>query len=395
MKTPHEKYDDALIISRLQQIELSSLKPSSNVDSPFFHLLTVASQKPFFHNLPLNLGIEFHLIGSKILGITIDRGYFAHDLEATLATLPPADAIKAIARLNLSAPIFYQAALLAAYTKIADKSFSLESARPLTIAMEFARVGHHLVVIQNVLNCLQLTRLAEIAKDCSEILRAPCQLYSRIRTPTDAEANSISHAEIGDILSDASARAEELLAEIGAEERIRKALQKKAVISISQAGSLGLTGIYLRANQDLYDLRRQSSYSFPYQKPPRIAVGEGGDMLTRFVLRLSESLASLRWLKQVLLEGNSTTANLQAIVFDPLPISGQPMRPYAYGEVESPEGNAKVSIFANTENKAFFRIRTPAYFIAQAIPQLLLHHDLNDVAMLLFSLGITADEIDV
>lgn len=394
MKTSHEKFSDSLIISRLQQIEIASLKPSPTVDSPFFNLVTVAAQKPFFDNLPFHVGMEFRLIGSKILGVNITRGYFCHDLEQSLSSLPPYDALFAIARLRLSSPIFYQAALFIAYMRLAEQNLSTKQTQFFTWAMEFSRVAHHLFVIKNVLHCLKLS-LVEIVEDCEEILRPAFLLFNRLRTPEDPPMAPLTVTEVSDIIFDALARVEELAVAIGLEEKIRLMLQKKAVVSLTQAGSLGLTGSYLRANQDLYDLRRQSEQSVPYGKPPRSAIGEGGDAWTRFSLRSQEIVASLKWLKQNLLQSDRSISSLEALVIDENFGTINPRRPFAAGEVEGPEGDIKVSIFMKPDGTPLFRIRSPAYFIGQAITHMLSHVDLKDVAILLFALGITAEEIDM
>lgn len=394
MKTPHEKYSGSLIVSRLQQIEIASLKPSLTVDSPFFHLLTVTDQKPFFDNLPLHVGMEFRLIGSKILGMNITRGYFCHDLEETLSTLRPKDAFIAIARLNLSSPIFYQAALYSAYTRLANRAFQPEHLAFFTVAMEFSRIAHQLLVIKNVLHCLKLHTLAEIVIDCEEILRPPCRIMNRCRSPEDPLVSALATSELNDIITDAYARAEELAFAISLEPKIRAALQRKAVISMTQAGSMGLTGSYLRANQELYDLRRQSLYGLPYEKPPRISIGEGGDAWTRFSLRPMDMLASLKWIKHRLLQTESAITELKPLVIDDDFCTFDAKNELAFGEIESAEGDLKISIFMAPNGTPLFRIRTPAYFIAQAIPQMLSHLDLADVAVLLFSMGISAEEID-
>lgn len=394
MKYPHINYQPSLIISRLQQVEIANLKPSMAVDSPFFHLITIASLKPFFDNLPINLELEFRLIGSKILGLQVTRGYFCQDLETSLHDLVPVEALTAVGRLNMACPIFYQAAFYSALVKLTGWPEDKERPTQFTIAMEFARIAHHLQVVKNVLYCLNLDSLAEIAEDCEQVLQPPCQLFNRIRAPGDDEVSSISLEEIDEILSDAYLRAEELSSAISFEEGIRAALHKKAVVSLTQAGFMGLTGPYLRANQEIYDLRRQSDRGIVYLKPPRISIGDGGDALTRFSLRPMDILASLKWLKQMVLS-EAKASSLKAIVIDESFGQKAPIRPFAFGEIEGPEGDIKVSMFVDAKGQSpIFRIRSPAYFIAQAIPHMLNQTDLSDVAALLYSLGITAEEVD-
>lgn len=391
MKHPHEKYNDNLIISRLQQIELASLKPSLAVDSPFFHLLTVAKQQPFFDNLPLRLGMEFRLIGSKILSVHLERGYFFQDLETNLSTLAPVDMFAAIARLNLASPIFYQAALFAALMKQNNNDITLTHHQFFTEAMEYARVAHHLAVIKSVLFCSRLSALAEIALDCEEMLRSASTLFNRVRTKNDPPVVPQNVDEQIDLLSDTYARAEELAFALSLEEKLIDALQKKAVVPIAQAGGMGLTGPYLRANLDPYDLRRQNQ-SLNYLKPPRPALADGGDAWARFSLRPLEILASLKWLKQNL--ADSDEKNRHALIIDDTLFGTTKKTPMAFGEVEGPEGIIKVSIFTKPDGTSQFRVRSPAYFIAQAIPQMLHHLELNDVAIIAFSLGISAEEVD-
>lgn len=395
MKKPHWKIDDSLIISRLQQKELFHIKPALALSSQFFPLVTKVSLRPFFDNLPVKIGLDLQIIGSKIIKSQVDRGYFHHGLESHLSGLSPHQAIAAIGRLQKTAPIFYQLALMQALEELFDWPVDVVRAKRYAIALEFARVSHHLAVIKNVLYCANLDSIAELVKTCEHLLEKPCQLFSRIYLAKDLDLSSITFEEIDSALDEALPIAEEMATAINLEDALTKNLSKKAVVTLPMAGSMGLTGSYLRANRHYYDLRQNASKRVFYQTIPKICLTEGGDAYARFSLRLLEIEAGLSWLKKTLLAQQPELIEFRPIAIDDNYCSNKPAQKFAFGEIEGPEGDIKVSVFVgSTDNSLIFRVRTPAYFIAQSIPYLLSETYLRDIATVLYSIGITAEEID-
>jgi len=387
MKNKRTKFiDDSLIISRLQQKELLSSKSDLDFDL-FFPLMSETLIRPFFDNNPIKVGLRLRLIGNNIIHLHIDRGYFHHGLEEIIRGLPLKEAILALGRLHYKAPIFYQIALLMAWQALYDQPFDTQ---PYAKALEFSRIAHHLNVIRNIFYCLELYALSDLINEMNDILAKPFSMSERIYTEeTDEDMpTSGAHQNILDALS----LMNDIHHRIMQEERLQIALIKKAHVDLKAAASLGLTGPYLRANRCYYDLRHTPSHRHFYENPPAFSVVDGGDAWARFSLRILEIITSLSWLRKITSNDISSRFKAITIVKD---VSDDYKKPYSMASIDSPEGDIKVSIFVDVKTESnIFRLRTPAYFIAQSLPQMLRDANLQDVGLLLNSLGISAEEID-
>lgn len=387
MKKKTIKIDDSLIISRLQHKELIGSKSDLDFDSLFFPETTETFIRPFFDNNPIKTGLAIKLIGNNIIHTRIDRGYFHHGVEEELSKHSLADAIFAISRLHLKAPIFYQLPLLLAWDQLYEKPGEFKS---YAIALEFSRIAHHLNVIKNICYCLKLYSLADLINQAQEILSEPFNITERIYQETD-NVDALPIAKTHQSILDALALMNDLHLRITQEDKLA-ALAKKAHIGLRAAASMGLTGPYLRANRCYYDLRHIESLNPLYEHAPEWSIVDGGDAWARFSLRLLEISASLSWLRTYATKSSSP-------ILKPIKILktyvGDLKKLYSMAAIDSPEGDVKISIFVDTKNNQFiFRVRTPAYFIAQSLPMLFHDAKLNDVTLLLNSLGITAEEID-
>lgn len=378
-------HDDSLIISRLEQKELGNIKFFSS-RSEFFPLVTTVLLKPIFGTLPINIGLHLHLIGNKIINARVDRGYYHQAMEQTIEVLSPHDAIIAIARINIKAPLFYQVTLMNAYLSLLDEK-PIHAPRMLTSAMEIVRAYHHLNVVQSILLCAELDTLATFAGECELFLKQPFTLFSRIFSTSSAPP-SMSSVEMSVAIAEGLQRVEELSHAINLEEQLVKRLSKKGIITQSLACSLGLSGHYIRGNRQYYDLRNRDLNL--YETPIKVSAADGGDAYARFTLRIAEIIASLTYVQHQL----SVLDNFSPLTIESNFLVGAPTDRYAVSEVEGPEGIIKASIFVNDTEQKVVRLRIPAFYIAQAIPRLLRQSDLRDLTILLASLGITAEEID-
>jgi NADH:ubiquinone oxidoreductase subunit D len=390
MKKVHLAISDSLIISRLQQKEILNFNLTDRPNSPFFPLMTKTFLRPFLDNIPINLSIGLETIGEQIIKVLVSKGYFCHGLENILSHTSPAQALIAMGRLHNEAPIFYQIALLRAFEELFDLPHNETRNKHYAIALEFARISHHLQVIKNIFYCLDLSSLLTTIKNLKYLLLKPITLFTHI----NSVYNSLSVENIDEACTEAIQIMDEIINVVSVEEAISNALTKKAIISLPLAGSLGLTGLFLRANHNYFDLRQQKAPRQIYATAPKISLTEGGDALARLTLRLLEVEASLKWLKDIMLNGHKEFKEITPIFIEDNYLNKPVRKQFGFGEIEGPEGYIKVSIFVSPDGHLIFRIRTPAYFIAQAIPVLLTNRKLRDIAILLHSLGITAEEID-
>lgn len=385
MKNP--LIDDSLIISRLEQKELSYIKPSMKEDSQFYLLMGKTTIKPFIDNLPINIGLNLQLLGDKIIGSQVDDGYFFHDLENSLSQVSATDGVFLLERIAKN-PIFYQIALMLAHEEILGLTPDQETSKRYAIALEFARVAHHLMVLINVFSSLRAYKLLGMAQNIERVLAKPIKLCTKV--VKDSLKSALSLHTVDNLLNEALNLFHEFNSSF-LEEDLLLPLKKKAFISLSVASSLGLTGLYTRANRSIYDLRKTSI--LPYET--LIPTTEGGDAWGRLQLRLMDIQASLKGLKKTITTMEQSDMNFIALHKDFF--GSEPMHKMAVGEVSGPEGDIRVSIFTSSkpEDPLLFRIRSPAYFIASAIPSIIFGLKIHELSPILHSLGITAEEIDL
>ncbi|HXW60182.1 MAG TPA: hypothetical protein VEK06_01470, partial [Myxococcota bacterium] len=247
-------------------------------------------------------------------------------------------------------------------------------------------IFHHWHVIRDVLMVIGRDGMLDLALTALSLMK---DSHDQLGHVGSRPLKNIRPKEIKDIIEALDHLAREIDSNLGFDPYLRQCLRKKAVITLNLASSFGLSGSFLRANRNLYDNRPGSP---GYMSAPTTQLADGGDTWARFIIRIREILASIEWLKQhpLLKEDYDVPDD-----FLSKELFKEAVFPLAFGQVDAPEGDVKISIFIDKKsNKLIYRIRTPAYFIAQALPHLLSQADLKDLPLILYSLGITAEEID-
>ncbi|HXW53844.1 MAG TPA: hypothetical protein VEL47_07055 [Myxococcota bacterium] len=388
------KLDESLIVSRLHQKELLDIQRSADVDAKFFPLVTKSHLTPFFSHLPKDFALELQFIGNKVLSARFDRGFFGFGLLELLQGLSAYEALPEVSRLHILSPIFYQMALLLAFERLTDTPTSEHQGLHRAIALEFSRIAHHITVVKNIVLCLELTSLVKMLDELQGLLKNPVATLSRIHQEEHLSAKPVTLVETHDAVFDGLMLVEEIAA-LSHDDKLVEALAKKCFINITTASSLGLTGPFLRAHHVPYDLRLNQPLRDMYGLPPAISLTDGGDAWARLALRLLEIGASLRWLKPALYRFEKQAVQIDPIVVGITCCQTAPKKRFAFGEVEGPEGDVKIGIFTGASTDSYVaRVRSPAYFIGQAIPHLFSHITISEIPLLLYCLGITPPEID-
>lgn len=393
MKRTSIPVDNSLLISRFQQKELYQSAPGTNNVSPTMTQLPSHVINPFFDPLALKIGLKFKLLGSKIIDCHIERGYLSHGLEHIIAGNNFIEGIKNIARINQRTPIFYQLALIVAYENL----FSIKVASRIQIlralALEIVRIYHHFCVIKDVCVSLNSDIIFELARTGKNAIKIPAHYFSSVNN----SSTSKDKLDINELLEicDVIIQIIDDMENCSEHETILiPLLKRKALINLSTASSLGLTGSYIRANRCIYDLRTNQNSSINYINLPKINILEGQDALARLKLRMRDIHSSAFWLKEALNQFKSDGHDISPLCEDGILDIKESTKTFAFGEIEGPEGDIKAALFVDDNKSLIFHVRTPAYFIAQAIPHIILYADLTELPFLLGSLGITAEEID-
>ncbi len=388
MKNPL-KIEDSLIISRLEQKELSYIKPSMKENSQFYLLMGKVSLKPFINNLPIKIGLDLQLMGDKIIQSKIDTGYFSQNIERDLGDKIPALAVLSLERIEPKRPIFYQIALMLAFDELLGLFPNQATLQRYQIALEFARISHHLDIIKNVFACLG-TKHLPLVKLLENPLSLPIKFSRKVEKVISN--SGLSWTLVTEALNDASLVLEDLNALVLEDKELSEALKRKATLNLALSASLGLSGLFTRANRNNYDLRKNSRF---YQSIS-IPTSEGGDAWARFHLRILDIQSSIKWLKQTILSIEQENSELNAISIHDNFGTSEPVEKFSVGEISGPEGDIRVSIFTSQkqEEKPLFFIRSPAFYIAHAIPEMIMGLKIHELPIILHSLGIRAEEVD-
>ncbi|MGD2155731.1 MAG: NADH dehydrogenase (quinone) subunit D [Anaerolineales bacterium] len=186
------------------------------------------------------------------------------------------------------------------------------------------------------------------------------------------------------------------------------------VISAEDAVSWGLTGPTLRGSGVSYDLRKARPYSGYEQYEFDVPTDQGGDVFSRYVVRIEEMRQSLRIIQQALdkLPYGPVRSNNRKYVPPPRSELGTSMealihhfklwtegfntpKGYVYYPVESPRGELGVFLESDGGTKPYrIHWRTPSFTHLQALPELANGHLVADLVAIIGSIDIVLGDAD-
>ena len=187
-----------------------------------------------------------------------------------------------------------------------------------------------------------------------------------------------------------------------------------AAISGEEATLWGMTGPSLRGSGVDYDLRKVSPYSGYEQYEFDVPLGEGGDVFSRYIVRVQEMRESLRIIEQALdkLPGGAFRSDNRKYVPPPRSELGTSMEALihhfklwtdgfdapegaVYLPVSSPRGELGVYLESDGGPKPYrVHWRTPSYGNLQAMPILSKGHLVADLVAIIGSIDIVLGDID-
>jgi NADH-quinone oxidoreductase subunit D len=162
------------------------------------------------------------------------------------------------------------------------------------------------------------------------------------------------------------------------------------VITQEQALKWGLTGPMLRGSGIPYDIRRSEPYSAYPLFDFEIPIGERGDIMDRYLVRLREMEQSLRILEQALdklPEG--------PIMAEKVPKRLKPAAGEVYQAVESARGEFGCYIVSAGELKPYrIKLRVPSFANLSILPEIAVDTLVADLVAILGSIDVVVPEID-
>lgn len=281
------------------------LSASFSVKETRSMLLNIGPQHPAMHGI---VRILAELDGETIVGAEVEIGYLHRAFEKMSEQGPYNNVIPYTDRLNYVSPLINNIGYCLAVEKLMGIK-TTERCEVIRVVMsELSRVTDHLTCVGA--SAMELGAFTVFLY----MIKAREYLYELIETVTGARL-TISYARVGGLKSDLPA---------GFAEQTKKAIQDvrdvlkeveallnknrifvdrlKDTGNISRADAIaaGITGPFLRSTGAEYDVRKAQPY-LGYEKYDfDIPVGESGDNLDRYYVRVEEMHQSLRIVEQAL-----------------------------------------------------------------------------------------------
>ena len=169
------------------------------------------------------------------------------------------------------------------------------------------------------------------------------------------------------------------------------------VLEIDQAEARGASGPVLRGSGVAHDLRKDAPYAAYGELEFDVPVGEYGDSLDRYRVRMQEMRESARILQQCL-EQLASPAGEGLLRRGELPLTPGALRPpagEAYVAVEGPRGELGLSLVSDGGTcPARLHLRGPSLFHLFLMDELCRGYLLADLFVIYSSLDIMLGEVD-
>ncbi|OGP94127.1 MAG: hypothetical protein A2Z19_01515 [Deltaproteobacteria bacterium RBG_16_54_18] len=186
------------------------------------------------------------------------------------------------------------------------------------------------------------------------------------------------------------------------------------VITRKEAINWGLAGPVIRGSGIEWDIRKAFPYSSYDEFTFAIPTGEQGDVYDRYLVRLEEMRQSARIIRQAvrkLQKGEVRTRDprvtpptkqeagteIHALIrhFKHFAEGLTPPRGEVYSSVENPKGELGWYLVSDGTNRPYrYRIHTPSFVNAAALPSMIKGHLVADVVAVIGSIDIVLGEID-
>jgi NADH-quinone oxidoreductase subunit D len=268
-------------------------------------LLNIGPSHPAMHGI---VRIVTELDGETVIGADVEIGYLHRAFEKMCEQGPYNNAIPYTDRLNYVSPLINNIGYVLAVERLMGLETTERCQYIRVIMSELSRITDHLTCVGA--SAMELGAFTVFLY----MIKAREYLYEIIENVTGARL-TISYARVGGLKSDLPADFEaktlkairdtrEVLKEVEAllnKNRIFvDRMENTGVISKEDALAYGITGPFLRSTGCDYDVRKSQPYLGYDRFDFDIPVGERGDNLDRYYVRMEEMAQSMRIVEQAI-----------------------------------------------------------------------------------------------
>ncbi len=281
------------------------LAPNAKASETRSMLLNIGPQHPAMHGI---VRIITELDGETVIGADVEIGYLHRAFEKMCEQGPYNNAIPYTDRLNYVSPLINNIG----YCMAVEKLFGIDTTERCkyirVIMSEISRVTDHLTCIGA--SAMELGAFTVFLY----MIKAREFLYEIIESVTGARL-TISYARIGGLkadlpegfevnlakaIVDVRAVLKEVEALLNTNRIFIDRIRDTGTLSKEDALAYGITGPFLRSTGVDYDVRKDHPYLVYDRLDFDVPVGEHGDNLDRYYVRMEEMVQSLRIVEQAL-----------------------------------------------------------------------------------------------
>lgn len=368
----------------------------------------VQSFGPTHISLPFPLHLSILLQEKHVAAVKAEIGWLHQGIEKAFESISWKAGPSFATRINpvVPAPIALTFILSLEKILLIDGKIAKLAQDYRLLMLECARIFHHLQVIHQTISLIAPLAIIQSSTHALKIAQTLQTLinYDQNKNPrweVGGISEPIYQTWIQQLQKDANATSKAvhiLKKSILEEAQIEKRLTGIGVITKESALSFGLTGPTLRACGVADDLRRSHPYFNYFIEAPTVCTQKQGDAWARFKVRLSEietSFAVVQKIIHKILKEMKAAASL-IIPCEPIWNDEQIVTPgMQTASIESPEGELSVTIVSHGKDTPYrVRLRTPSFFHTAALSAFLQNADIDDVVLIILSLGITGLEVD-
>ena len=268
-------------------------------------LLNIGPSHPAMHGI---VRIITELDGETVISSDVEIGYLHRAFEKMCEQGPYNNAIPYTDRLNYVSPLINNIGYCLAVEKLLGITTTERCQYIRVIMSEISRITDHLTCVGA--SAMELGAFTVFLY----MIKAREYLYELIEDVTGARL-TISYARVGGLKSDLPQGFEEKLLKAIKETRgvlkeVEELLNKNRIfvdrmkdtgtISKENALAYGITGPFLRSTGVDYDVRKAQPYIGYERFDFDVPVGEHGDNLDRYYVRMEEMVQSMRIIEQAL-----------------------------------------------------------------------------------------------
>lgn len=357
-------------------------------------ILNAGPQHPSTHGV---LHVLLELDGEEVIAAEASIGYLHRGIEKLAESRRYHQVATLLDRSDYVSGLFTETAFALATERLAGIEVPRKASWIRSLVMELNRYASHMVWLGTfgmdagaMAPFLYIMRDREMILDVLEAITGGRMMFNYVRPGgVFADLPAGIDAPIRKWLDVAETYLDENDALLGGNEIFRARMKGTGLLGRDTALAFGMTGGCLRAAGVDYDLRRDVPYCAYPELQFDVPLGETGDNLDRYTVRVGELRQCIRLIRQLIdgmPEGEHTAV---------MPKVFKPPAGESYAAVESPRGELGIHLVADGGNTPYrMRIRPPAYFNLAVIDEALAGGLIADAIVTIGSLDIVLGEID-